>query len=365
MHRSYLLLAVAGGFLSVQSARATMLYSDSFNYGVQDPTSTSGDNLGHNFPDGNPSGAVPAWIDNYSYGVQAVSVAGNLSYPGLQSLDSSSNSDMVQFRGLTSGNGVDHHFFDQSNNGGTLAYTSYTSGTIYYSLVLRVNNIGTSGGGTEPLANPDNGFAGGSNPSGGSFFAGLGDIATYDRNQGYNGFGTGDAIAPLLIRSGDNTQYPSTYQLGLGTTAATRFWEGTNNPSDSGYDLSKVHNIGDVLFLVVSYTMNPGDVGDVAKLWINPTPGSLESQNAITISAQVGVNGSTAPAVQAMTDFFIRNNPVEPDQGLQMDDLRIGTTWANVTPAAVPEPASLSLLGLGALALVTRRGVANPLPGAG
>jgi hypothetical protein len=40
--------------------------------------------------------------------------------------------------------------------------------------------------------------------------------------------------------------------------------------------------------------------------------------------------------------------------GLQIDEVRIGTTWADVTPA-VPEPASLGLLALGGLVLARRR----------
>ncbi|MGH8046735.1 MAG: PEP-CTERM sorting domain-containing protein, partial [Chthoniobacterales bacterium] len=36
-----------------------------------------------------------------------------------------------------------------------------------------------------------------------------------------------------------------------------------------------------------------------------------------------------------------------------IDEIRIGTTYADVTPVAVPEPASLSLIGLGFLAVTS------------
>ena len=48
-------------------------------------------------------------------------------------------------------------------------------------------------------------------------------------------------------------------------------------------------------------------------------------------------------------------NANEPKSGL-IDDLRIGLTWADVTPtpASIPEPATAALLGLGLLAVVRR-----------
>jgi hypothetical protein len=52
--------------------------------------------------------------------------------------------------------------------------------------------------------------------------------------------------------------------------------------------------------------------------------------------------------------FFVRNNSVEPDVML-VDELRIGTTWADVTPV-IPEPATgtITLLGV-CLPLILRR----------
>ena len=50
--------------------------------------------------------------------------------------------------------------------------------------------------------------------------------------------------------------------------------------------------------------------------------------------------------------FFLRNNSVEPASTL-VDNLRVGTTWADVTP--VPEPAAAVLGGVGLLVLLLWR----------
>jgi hypothetical protein len=51
--------------------------------------------------------------------------------------------------------------------------------------------------------------------------------------------------------------------------------------------------------------------------------------------------------------FFLRNNSVEPASSV-IDDLRVGTTWEDVTPA-VPEPSAGILGVIGVLGLVAIR----------
>lgn len=82
-----------------------------------------------------------------------------------------------------------------------------------------------------------------------------------------------------------------------------------------------------------------------ASLWIDPTPG------AAAPAATASLSGITATAIdnvgfkaQTGTGTFL------------VDNLLIGTAWADVTPAAAPEPSTLALLGGGAaLTLFLRR----------
>ncbi|NJL31302.1 MAG: PEP-CTERM sorting domain-containing protein [Phycisphaerales bacterium] len=77
-----------------------------------------------------------------------------------------------------------------------------------------------------------------------------------------------------------------------------------------------------------------------ASLWVNPTtamePGSADATYATTAGT--------------FNRFFVMGNSYEADE------IRIGTTFADVTPGMlVPEPASLGLLAVGGLIMLRRR----------
>ena len=108
------------------------------------------------------------------------------------------------------------------------------------------------------------------------------------------------------------------------------------------------YNPGDTLFLVLSYTFNSGVSNDVARLYVNPIPGSLEGANTPVVTTSGTVADVSNDQIQA---FFLRNNSVEPAV-TQIDDLRVGTTWADVTP--VPEPSAAALAGCAFLVLLGR-----------
>ncbi|HWB52676.1 MAG TPA: hypothetical protein VG722_00720, partial [Tepidisphaeraceae bacterium] len=67
MRSTFLVIAAAASFALAPSVRATMLFSDSFDYTVGTPPNSE---LGHNVPGdppGPPSNPVPTWVDDYSY----------------------------------------------------------------------------------------------------------------------------------------------------------------------------------------------------------------------------------------------------------------------------------------------------------
>jgi hypothetical protein len=106
---------------------------------------------------------------------------------------------------------------------------------------------------------------------------------------------------------------------------------------------------------VVAYQMNPDTNDDQAFLWLNPSPltyGALVAPLPDVIS-----NGALTPAADhgPVASFYFRNNGVEPDFTLA-DDLRVATTWREVTHLRlVPEPSAIALLGIGLLGVFNRR----------
>jgi hypothetical protein len=295
------LLGFACVFAVVYPSHATLDFYDSFNYpqtGVQLSTAAS-----------------PAWVAYTGGGVNPTNILGSLSYPGLQT---ATGDNSAQFNGLGA-TGVAARNLSQ-------LYNINNATTLYYSLTFQVTSV--SG----------NDWGGSGNWNSGSFMLGFNQ-----KLQNGSAIAQADAAAPLLIRTGNpsNTggtaDTTATYQLGTSQTATS---------ANRNFDATHTYNVGDTLFLVLSYTFGPNAGDDVAKLWVNPTPGSFEGDNTPVITASGGVDVNSSQ----VQSFFLRNNSVEPANTV-IDDLRIGTTWTEVTPA-VPEPGAAALAGFGLFALL-------------
>lgn len=162
-------------------------------------------------------------------------------------------------------------------------FTSQNSGTVYYSLLL---NISSMAGVTD---------------ANGGYFAALTETNT-------------NFAATLWVKRVDD----SNFNIGIETrsaSAAATTWTST------------AYATGQTLFIVVSYTFNPSTSDDVTKLWVNPTPGSAEPTPTIT-------DTHTGTDIGALTNFLLRQDSVtETPPNMEVDELRIATTWAGVTTA--------------------------------
>jgi hypothetical protein len=295
-------------FAAVSQLHATLDFYDSFNYSPTDVQLATA--------------ASPTWVayPAPAGGVHPTNTAGSLSYPGLQT---ASGDNSVLYSGIAPAAGVAAHNLTQLYNIGNAP-------TLYYSLTFKVTSI------------VGNDWGGSANWVSGSYMMGFNQ-----KLQNGSALAGADSGAPLLIRTGNPSNTGGTadtfqgYQLGVGvtSTAATRT-----------FDAANTYNPGDTLFLVLSYTFNSGTSDDVAKLWVNPIPGTLEGANIPKVTTTAGALDVINNQIQS---FFLRNNSVEPS-GTQIDDLRVGTTWEDVTPA-VPEPATSAILGLGMLSFISWR----------
>lgn len=260
-----LFIVVGASCMLVQSANATLLFSEAFDY-------TSGTGLPGSVNPGNST----AWSTGNS-ALLAIG-SGNLTYAGLADLGGNM---------LVVSNG--------SASSSVNTFVNQTSGTVFYSFLFNPT-----------AADSANNYITAMNPTTGAPNGGSDAIDMYYYTDGHlrlrasPGSATAGTSATLTL----NTTY--LIVLGLDFNAAT------------------------------------------ASMWINPTPGAAMPTADATISSI----GATAVADVGFKSQSAAGGPY------LIDNLRIGTTWEDVTPAAVPEPSTLVLAAAGfgfMLTMIRRR----------
>jgi hypothetical protein len=159
--------------------------------------------------------------------------------------------------------------------------------------------------------------------------------------------GTLPGTVGAVLRIRQDTSDPAVYHVGVGMNSGVATGAGGANAQFAN---SLNFAAGQTVFVVASYEFVAGAQNDIARMWINPNPAdfALGSPPLATLTAApgAGVNDSSANVLA----FNLRNvNTVGTPTGVLFDELRFGTSWADVMPA-VPEPTAAGLLGFGLLA---------------
>ena len=194
---------------------------------------------------------------------------------------------------------------------------SINSGSLYYSFILKVPDIGTTLG------------------SGGGFVAGFNNTGAASQTTSPTVIG-----ARTLLRSvGGGTGF----NIGLSKSSST--------VTDFQW-ASPTFTTTDTIFIVGAYDINVlGTQGDdSSRMWVNPNSSDFGAgvAPAATLTASTGNDMITSGSIQSFL-LYGRPNTLFPNQ-MVVDELRIGTSWADVT-SFVPEPAAVTLIGLGLSAL--------------
>jgi len=196
--------------------------------------------------------------------------SGNLTYSGL----APSTGNKLSF----AGGGIDA-YKEFSANG-------ISSGKVYYSFILKVTDLAAA---TEAA---------------GGYFIGF----AYDNTN----FGA----TVWTKRVDDNS-----YQIGINS----RTTPATNTQFTAG-NYSK----GAEVFIVASYEVVDGTGNDVAKVWINPASQDFGTANEPASTLSITNTGGTD--LTLVKRIFIRQDSNTETPAIELDELRVGDTWAQVTP---------------------------------
>lgn len=114
---------------------------------------------------------------------------------------------------------------------------------------------------------------------------------------------------------------------------------------------STVHSVGTTILVAGSYNLVSGNIqNDTASLWINPGSLGAGSPPTATLTASTtGINND----VQSFSSFLWRPQgnaaSTQIPGSLIVDEIRVGNSWADVTP--IPEPSTWGMLLLGTLGI--------------
>ena len=172
--------------------------------------------------------------------------------------------------------------FDGTGIDAARVFAQQTSGTVYFSFLLNVTALG-------------------------SLNAGGGYFTAFNEGTGTNYGGT---VWLRLDGAG--------YDIGLErrTDEAIPVWTSGTTPLNT------------TVLVVVSYQIVSGTLNDVVKLWVNPVTGGTEPTQTLTVTG-----GASNPDLANVNRILLRQDSATETPFIQMDEFRVGTTWASVTPA--------------------------------
>jgi hypothetical protein len=113
-----------------------------------------------------------------------------------------------------------------------------------------------------------------------------------------------------------------------------------------------VFNEGETHFIVLRYTYNVATTtDDQVDMWIDPDSSTFGDASAPASTLTAALTGTDAEAIAQFT--FRQNTAGNTPESISYDELRVGRTWASVTPPYVPPPPALSVALSGANAVIS------------
>ncbi len=125
------------------------------------------------------------------------------------------------------------------------------------------------------------------------------------------------------------------------------------NATPTSTNYSSEIPLGNTVFVVVAHQIVSSTNNDVVSLWINPDVSTLGATPPTPTIQGVSTGGDANLSTGSFILYQRGSNPAQfGNTGVTADEIRIGTTWADVT---LPEPASVGFVVIGLAAMARRR----------
>jgi hypothetical protein len=173
---------------------------------------------------------------------------------------------------------------------------------IYYSFIFQVTNMTGISSGTP------------------AHFAGFYNSATT----------TGSFGCSIIIQKDESD--PTKFNIGHGIRSALPVW-------DMIAGVPVKYSINTPIFIVACYevigTFVDGTPNDKSRMWINPSSSTFENAVPPTATLNEDLTGTGANDINPVNRFYIGQDALSNTPSIDIDEIRIGSTWAIVTPKSI------------------------------
>jgi hypothetical protein len=125
---------------------------------------------------------------------------------------------------------------------------------------------------------------------------------------------------------------PTKFNIGHGTRSSLPIWNmSEGNPVQ--------YSVNTPIFIVASYeiigTYVADNPNDKSSMWINPSSSTFEDALPPTATITGDLTGSGVNDINPVNRFYIRQESVTSTPDIDIDEIRVGLTWASVTPKSI------------------------------
>jgi autotransporter-associated beta strand protein len=180
-------------------------------------------------------------------------------------------------------------------------FTQASNATMYYSGVLKITDL------TNVPVN-----------AAGVFIAGFNNSVGTQTGQV-----TAVAARLHVRRAGALNDSTTDYELGIRNGTEVIVWD-TQNTYTVG--------VSEPLVVASYQLVDGGTANDVGRMWINPDPSTFGAAVAPATPLTTTIDLSTNASNNNVASFIFRGDNALVPAGIQMDEVRVDTTWAQVTP---------------------------------